>query len=222
MMKIINCAEVNGRDCYELIGDTKTETAKIGQIFVDIWGSSFDPVVEPPRPGGSGTWSSMASRAAQRDKSLYDQAELREAAIAHRNAGTYKFDDIWDEREDLEHIPVSPEQMKLNRQKPVSEREIAHLHYCEDFEMSYYRFPPIIFKIYDPDGSSRPDQARPWIDRGYYVEFPYCHEPGDGPGDGPFATTDDALTWVYQSFLKRRAQINYAENFAPVLPQGPS
>jgi hypothetical protein len=222
MMKIKNCTKANGRDCYKLTGDTKSETAKIGQLFIDIWGSSFDPVVEPPRLGRSGTWCSRASRAARRDESLYGQAELREAAIAHRNAGTYKFNDIWDADadEELEHIPVSPGQRKLNELNPVSESEIVHLLSCEDFEMAYYRFPPIFFKTYDPDASVPQDEPRPWIDSGYFVEYPYYHEPGDGPGDGPFATTDEALTWVYQRFLERNSKVNYAEKFALVQPYG--
>jgi hypothetical protein len=223
MMKIKNSTEANGRVFYELLGDTKSEATKIGQIFIDIWGPGYAPDVEPPILDGSGTWRSSASRTAERDLSLYDQAGLREAVIAQRNAGTYRFiHGIWDEREDLEHIPVSPEQMKLNQEEPVSEREIAHLHYCEDFEMSYYRFPSICFRAFDVAIGSELGLEKPWIDRGYYVEFQYDHGPGDGPGNGPFATADDALTWVYQRFLERPSETSYAENFAPVLPYGAS
>jgi hypothetical protein len=212
MMKIKNSTEANGRTVYELLGDTKIETAKIGQIFIDIWGPGYAPDTEPPTLDGSGLWRSSASRATERDLSNYDQMELREAVIAYRNAGTYKFNDSWDEdkEEDLEHIPVSLEERKLNKEKPVSEGEIDRLLYFEDFEMSYYRFPPIYFKSYDPAIGSQLGLKKPWIERGYYVEFPYYHEPDDGPGDGPFATADDALSWVYQKFLERPLRTAYA------------
>jgi arginase family enzyme len=79
MMKIKNSTEANGRVFYELLGDTKSEATKIGQIFIDIWGPGYAPATEPPTLGGSGTWRSLASRAAERDLSLYDQAELKDA-----------------------------------------------------------------------------------------------------------------------------------------------
>jgi hypothetical protein len=87
--------------------------------------------------------------------------------------------------------------LSLIGQAGFSESLVVHIRFA-DYEMSRFRYPPIYFEFAEPAIGSLSEPAKPGVPRGYYVE-PVCWS-GCCSDVGPFATTGEALAWLYREY----------------------